>query len=71
MAPLPGDSLIVRLYNITHAAVSGTIRFGFPVGQVFRVNMAEEEAAPLDVEAGAVQLEVGGGEVVTLKITPE
>jgi mannosylglycerate hydrolase len=66
-----GDSLIVRMYNVTREAVNGMIRFGFPVGHVARVNMAEEEAAALAVESGTVQVEARGGEVVTLKITLE
>ena len=36
-----GESLIVRVYNITREPVTRTIRFGFPVGRAFRVNMAE------------------------------
>ena len=66
-----GESLIVRVYNITREAVNGVIHFGFPVASAMRTNMAEEEESPLTVENGKVQTEARGGEVLTLKITPQ
>jgi len=66
-----GESLIVRVYNITREAVTGEIRFGFPVGRVFRVNMAEEYQETLAISEGQVQIEVRSAEVYTLKIMPE
>lgn len=65
-----GDSLIVRVYNVTRQPVSSALRFGFPVRQVFRVNMAEEYQATLPVSANSVTIEAGGGEVYTLKVLP-
>lgn len=65
------ESLIVRVYNITREAVNGMIRFGFLVASAALANMAEETQAPLAVENGAVQISARGGEVLTLKITPQ
>ncbi len=66
-----GDSLIVRVYNVTREAVSGSIRFGFPVGRAFRVNMSEVYQETLIVNDNTVQIQVGGAEVYTLKIMRE
>ncbi|MEO8396854.1 MAG: glycosyl hydrolase-related protein, partial [Chloroflexota bacterium] len=66
-----GESLIVRVYNITREEVRGEIGFGFPVGRIFRVNMAEEYQETLAIHEGKIQIEVRGAEVYTLKIMPE
>lgn len=66
-----GDSLIVRVYNIARQPVSSAIRFGFPVGRVFRVSMAEEYQSTLPLTANAVTVDVGASEVYTLKVMPE
>ncbi len=63
-----GESVIVRVYNITREAVRGEIGFGFPVGRVFRVNMAEEYQETLAVHERSIPIEVRGAEVYTLKI---
>jgi hypothetical protein len=47
------------------------MRFGFPVATVAHVNMAEEEEKALTLENGAAQISARGGEVITLKITPD
>ncbi|HVU13306.1 MAG TPA: glycoside hydrolase family 38 C-terminal domain-containing protein [Phototrophicaceae bacterium] len=66
-----GASLIVRVYNVTRESVSGMIRFGFPVGRAFGVNLNEVYQETLTVSANEVQIEVGGAEVYTLKIMPD
>lgn len=65
-----GDSLIVRVYNITRQPVRSMVRFGFDVAGANRTNMAEETVETLAVARNAVEIEVRGGEVYTLKIIP-
>jgi mannosylglycerate hydrolase len=66
------DTLIVRFYNITREAVGGTVTLGLPVSAVYRATLAEDRQEPLPVSAaGQVQLEVRGGEIVTLECVPE
>ena len=55
-----GESLIVRVYNVTREAVSGQIRFGFPVNRVFRVNLAEEYQETLSVHENTGRLTCAG-----------
>jgi mannosylglycerate hydrolase len=65
------DSLIVRFYNITREAVSGTVTLGLPVSAVYRATLAEDRQESLPVSAaGQVQIEVRGGEIVTLECVP-
>ena len=66
-----GEALIVRCYNITRAPVTGAIHFGFPVGAVYRVNMAEVYQETLTLaESGRVEVALKGAEVLTLKVLP-
>ena len=65
------NSLIVRAYNVTRQPVISAIRFGFPVGQVFQVNMAEEYLSTLPVNNGVINVEVRGGEIYTIKVMPQ
>jgi alpha-mannosidase len=65
------DTLIVRFYNITREALSGTVSIGLPVSAVYRATLAEDRQEPLAVSAsGQVQIEVRGGEIVTLECVP-
>jgi mannosylglycerate hydrolase len=66
------DTLIVRFYNITRAAVTGMVTLGLPVSAVYRATLAEERQEPVPVSAaGQVQIEVRGSEIVTLECVPE
>jgi 2-O-(6-phospho-alpha-D-mannosyl)-D-glycerate hydrolase len=66
-----GEYLIVRCYNVTRQAVMGSLTFGLPVKEVFRVNMNEEDQEQLPVQNGQkVTIQLRGGEVYTLKIKP-
>lgn len=66
-----GSDLIVRLYNLTREPVRGMVTFGIPITAASRANMAEEPQAALPVVDGnRLAIDVGGAEVVTLKVTP-
>lgn len=65
------DTLIVRCYNITRQPVHGTIRYGLPVREAYRTNLAEERLVPLALDGGSVTVEVRGGEVITVEFVPE
>ncbi|MEW6579303.1 MAG: glycoside hydrolase family 38 C-terminal domain-containing protein [Chloroflexota bacterium] len=65
------DTLIVRFYNITREPVTGTVTLGLPMSAAYRTTLAEERRAQLELSgAGQVQLDVRGGEVVTLEFVP-
>jgi alpha-mannosidase len=65
------DTLIVRFYNITREPIRGTVTLGLPMSAAYRATLAEERGARLDLAEGCqVQLEVRGGEVVTLEFVP-
>lgn len=66
-----GEALIVRVYNITREPVAGAIRFGFPVGRAFHVDMAEVYQETLPVRDNSVRVDLRPAEVYTLKIMPE
>jgi alpha-mannosidase len=61
------DTLIARFYNITRALVSSTIRFGLPVAEVYRTNLAEERQDQI-ASGPQVHIAVRGGEIVTLEV---
>ncbi len=65
-----GDDLMVRVYNVTRAAVRGRIAFGFAVCSAERVNLLGEAEAVLTVADQAVEIDVPGAGVVTVKVTP-
>lgn len=65
-----GDSLIVRVYNVTREPVHSVVRFGFTVAGVERTDMAEAAMETLAVEENTVEIDVRSGEVYTLMITP-
>jgi mannosylglycerate hydrolase len=66
------DTLIVRCYNITRDPIEGTISLGVPCARAYRTNMAEERQAELGpIEGRNFELNVKGGEVITLEFVPE
>jgi mannosylglycerate hydrolase len=66
-----GEHLFVRCYNVTRQPVRSVVTFGLPVQQVERALMNEEGLEVLPLQNGkSVVIEVMGGEVYTLKISP-
>lgn len=62
------DDVIVRFYEATNAAGMATLRFGFPVKEVYLCDLSENEEMALPVTDGAVDVSVKGFEIVTLKL---
>ncbi|MBL8133447.1 MAG: hypothetical protein JNL42_16420 [Anaerolineae bacterium] len=66
-----GEALIVRFYNPTRDAVSGSVVFGLPLARAEQVRMDETLVAPLLYAAnGRIPLDVRAGEVFTLRLIP-
>jgi len=66
-----GDGLIVRSYTVADGPLTATVRFGFPVQSVYRVNLNEERLDAMQIGPdGALALSVAGHEVVTLEVVP-
>ena len=63
------DALIVRLYEAHGASTQATCQFGFPVQSAARVDLMEENDAPLTVTGNAVTLRIKPFEIVSLKVT--
>jgi len=64
------DAIVLRFYNVSHRAINGELRFGFPVKAVRRANLAEVPIGePLPIsDDHSLRLEVGGNEIVTLLV---
>ncbi len=60
-----GQSVVVRFYNPTGEAVSGTLTSLFPIARACRLNMLEEVEQELPIRFGAVQLEVAHKKIIT------
>lgn len=62
-----GNQLVLRFYN-TSQTLTGHIRFGLPVAQVWRATAGEEVTGELKISPDGkhCQLEVAAGEIVTL-----
>ncbi|MDE3089756.1 MAG: hypothetical protein KGJ80_10300, partial [Chloroflexota bacterium] len=66
-----GEGLIVRGYNRGPEAIEVTLRMFRDFARATRVNLNEEEIAPLDLlERRAVKLRVRGKEIVTVRFEP-
>lgn len=62
------DSVIVRLYESTHAAVEAQIHFGFPVSSVEETDLMEQPFRPVEVVNDAIHLALKPFEIKTIKI---
>jgi alpha-mannosidase len=67
-----GDRLVVRFYNPGTSPVTGLVRFGLPVGRVWRASAGETEIEELTtVPAGPgcqIPIPVGPAEIVSLLV---
>ncbi|MBN1487316.1 MAG: alpha-mannosidase [Anaerolineae bacterium] len=65
-----GQGLIMRLYENQRQRGPALIKTGFPLKEVWRVNLMEENQEPLDCESGAVMLDLGPYQIVSLRLIP-
>jgi alpha-mannosidase len=67
-----GDQFLVRFYNVSEAAVRGDIQFGMPVSEAWRATAAERAVKRLNLSPNRTgcEIEVKGGEIVTLLLRP-
>lgn len=66
-----GGSLILRCFNSSDRKVSARFTLGFPVGQAFTVNLAEQRAGPIGVHHGGFDLSFGPWKIRTVELVPE
>ena len=59
---------IVRAYNPTGDAVTGTLRLGFPVASAEETDFREEHIADLDPRDGRINLEFSPYEIKTIRL---
>ena len=64
------DAVIVRCYDIEGRDADVEIRSFAAIGGAEKVNMIEEEGAPLAAEKNSVRLKVGHNAIETLKLKP-
>ena len=64
-----GNAVIVRLFNADEEPASVRLRQHRPVAGATMVDFLERPAGPLDVENGAVQLDVGSFRIATVRLT--
>jgi alpha-mannosidase len=62
--------VIVRCYDIEGRDADVEIRSFAAIGGAEKVNMIEEEGAPLAAEKNSVRLKVGHNAIETLKLKP-
>jgi 2-O-(6-phospho-alpha-D-mannosyl)-D-glycerate hydrolase len=62
------DSLVVGAYNIANEPIEASLSVDEPHGEVFRVDMNEENAEDVVASDGVVRLALLPNEIVTLKI---
>jgi alpha-mannosidase len=63
------DSTVLRFYEGEGRAVKARVRMPQPIQQAWKTNLVEEEPESLPLAAdGAVELEVGPWEIVTMKV---
>ncbi len=62
------DALIVRLYESHAASARVTVQFGSPIASAARVDLLEENDAPLTVTENMMVLDMKPFEIVTLKV---
>ena len=63
-----GDSIIVRLYETHNIKGKVKVDFGFDAKRVFVCDLLENEISELDVKDNGVLFDIGGYEIVTLKV---
>jgi len=65
------NALIMRCYNPTQQAVSGTITLGLPVARVEHIRLDETVMDTLTIMDGRrILVEVRAGEVFTIRVMP-
>jgi alpha-mannosidase len=62
------DSMILRLFNPTSAAVSGTIRFHRPIAEAWLTNMNEQRREQLEPNGKSLAVPFGHKRIVTLEV---
>lgn len=62
------SGLIVRLYESQRARTSTAVHAAFPITEAWRVNVIEDEIAPLTPQDGVLHLTFKPFEIVTLKL---
>ena len=65
------DACVVRLVNLTDESVEDTLWFGAQIAECVRVNLNEEDEAPVEFEGNEIPLEFGAKQILTLRITPK
>jgi alpha-mannosidase len=63
-----GDGLVVRLYEAHNQRGSVRLRFARPVASAVETNLVEQEIGPVEISAGALQVEVRPFEVKTIRV---
>jgi mannosylglycerate hydrolase len=66
-----GRDLIARFYNALTRPVAGAVRLGAKVKAAWRTNLNEENQASLPVTDNTIPVQVGGREIVTLRLRLE
>jgi alpha-mannosidase len=65
-----GNGVIVRFYESQRCRGQVTVETGFPLSEVWRTNLLEENQTALTPEANRVRLFVRPFEIVTLRLVP-
>ena len=63
------DALIVRLFNPTGEAVTGTLRMKAQVIKAELVNLNEAPQGEIEMESNAVAIDVDPNKIVTIRLT--
>ena len=65
-----GNGVIVRFYEDQRARGSVTVSAGFPISQVFRCNLLEENEESLAAQDNQVQVDITPYQIISLRLIP-
>ena len=63
-----GRGLIVRLYESKRHRGSCNLRFGFPIKEVWRTNLIEEDLESIPIKNAAVSIDCNPYQIITLRV---
>jgi len=64
------DAYIVRVVNLSDDSVADTLTFGAPIAECVRVDLNEEDEAPVEFKDNEIPLNMGKKQILTFRITP-